>query len=65
MNILTLLLVLVLIGVLIWAVTTYIPMDPGIKTLIRIVGVVLAVVYVLSAFGVFHGLSSVNVPQVH
>lgn len=58
MSLLGLILFLVLIGVLVWAVTTYIPMDPGIKTLIRIVGIVVAIVYVLSALGVFSGLES-------
>lgn len=63
MSLLSLLLVLIVIGVLVWAVTTYIPMDNGIKILIRIVGVVCAAVYVLNAFGVLGGLD-VKVPQV-
>lgn len=47
-----LLVVLIVIGVLIWAVTTFIPMDSGIRTLIRVVGIVIALLYVLNAFGV-------------
>lgn len=64
MSLLGLLLVLIVIGVAVWAITTYIPMDPGIKNLIRIVAVVVAVIYVLNAFGVFHAMSGVNVPQI-
>ena len=64
MLLLNLLLVLIVIGVLIWAITSYIPMDNGIKTLIKIVGVVIAVVYVLSAFGVFGAMSHVSVPML-
>lgn len=62
MSLVSLILVLVLIGVLIWAVTTLIPMDPGIKMLIRIVGAVVAVFYVLHAFGIM-GLD-VQVPKL-
>lgn len=64
MPILHLLLVLIVIGVLLWAITTYLPLDPGIKNLIRIVGIVVAVVYVLYAFGVIGGLSGMTVPRL-
>lgn len=64
MSLLGLLLVLVVIGVVVWAVTTYIPMSPGIARLIQIVAGVVAIVYVLSAFGVFHSMSGVQVPQI-
>lgn len=64
MSVISLILTLVLIGVLIWAVTTYIPMDPGIKTLIRVVGIVIALFVVLNAFGVIGGLN-MRVPSVH
>lgn len=64
MSLLTLLLVLILIGVVLWAVTNYIPMPPAIKNLILIVGVIVAVVYCLNAFGVLGRVSHVPVPSV-
>lgn len=64
MSIVSLLIILVVIGVVIWAVTTYIPMDGGIKRLIQIVGVIIAVFIVLNAFGVFGSLRGVNVPTL-
>lgn len=64
MPILNLFLILIIIGVVIWAITTYIPMDAGIKNLIRIVGIIIAVVICLNAFGVIGSLSHVRVPQV-
>lgn len=64
MSVLALIFVLVVIGVVTWAVTTYIPMSPGIARLIQIVAGVVAIFYVLSAFGVFHSISGVQVPQI-
>ena len=64
MSIISLILVLVLIGVIVWAVTTYIPLDAGIKNLIKIVGVIIAVFICLNAFGVIGSLSSVQVPKI-
>ncbi len=61
---LALILTLIVIGVLMWAVNTYIPMEAGIKRILNIVVVVCVVFYVLSAFGVFHHLHDVSVPQV-
>lgn len=48
-----LILVLVLIGVLLWLLNTYVPMAQSIKTLVNIVVVVIAVVYVCDAFGLW------------
>ena len=62
MSIIGLFVVLRVIGVLLWAVTTYIPMADPIRKLIIIVGVLLAVLYVLSAFGVLGSLNT-GIPQ--
>lgn len=64
MNLLGLILLMVLVGVAVWALTTYIPMDPAIKNVIRIVAVVAVVIIALNAFGVFNAISGVNVPRI-
>jgi hypothetical protein len=61
---LSVLLTLVVIGVLLWALNTYVPMDGKIKTLINIVVVICVVVWLLNVFGVF-GAVNVPVPQIH
>lgn len=61
MSILGLLLVIAVIGLIAWALVTYIPMPSGIRTVIIIVAVVCAVIYALNAFG-FH-LPNPSVPQ--
>lgn len=55
-----LLLVLVIVGVVLYLVETYIPMDPVIKTIIRVVVVIAVCLYLLSAFGVV----DVPIPRV-
>ncbi len=64
MSIISLLVALIVIGVVIWAVTTFIPMDGNIKMIIRVVGVVIALLIVLNAFGIIGSLSSIKVPTV-
>lgn len=61
---LSLVITLVVIGVLLWALNTYVPMDAKIKNIINIVVVICVVCYLLSAFGVFHHAHDVPVPQV-
>ena len=55
---------LIVIGVLLWLINTYIPMDGKIKTILNIVVVICVVVWLLNAFGVLHS-GDVPVPQVH
>ena len=49
------LIILVVIGVLLWLVNTYIPMDATIKKIINIVAIILVVLWLLSVFGVLGG----------
>lgn len=64
MSLISLFIVLVVIGVVIWAITTYIPMNLQIRNLIVIVGVIVAVMYVLSAFGIVGRFANVQVPTI-
>lgn len=64
MSILALLVILVVIGVLLWALTKYIPMHQTIKGIIIIVGVIIAVLLVLKAFGVLDAVDDVQVPRL-
>lgn len=63
---LSLVLTLVVIGVILWAINTYVPMDGKIKNILNGVVVVAVILWLLSVFGVFggHGLNSIPVPRV-
>jgi 1-acyl-sn-glycerol-3-phosphate acyltransferase len=60
MDVLTILIVIVIVGVLLWLVNSYIPMDGKIKKILNIVVVILLVIWLLSAFGAFHYLGGVH-----
>jgi hypothetical protein len=61
MPLIHLVLVLIVVGVLLWAVNTYVPMDPKIKKLLNIAVVIAVVVWILNAFGLFGHLSDIRV----
>jgi len=60
----SLVITLVVIGVLLWLVNTYIPMDGKIKQILNVVVVICVVVWLLSAFGVLGHSGDIQVPQV-
>jgi len=61
MSILNILIVLVVVGVLLWLVNTYIPMDAKIKSILNIVAIVLVIIWLLSAFGILASLSAIHI----
>ena len=61
MSLLSLVIVLVVVGVLLWAVNTYIPMDRKIKTILNIVVVIVVVLWLLNVFGVLGSLESIRI----
>jgi hypothetical protein len=61
MPLINLLLVLIVVGVLLWLVNTYIPMDRKIKNILNIVAVVLVVLWLLRVFGIMDSLSSIRI----
>jgi hypothetical protein len=61
MPILTIFIVIIVVGVLLWLVNTYIPMDSKIKSILNAVVVIILVLWLLKVFGVFDSLGSVRV----
>jgi hypothetical protein len=61
MPLLTILLVLVVVGVLLWLINSYIPMDSKIKNILNIVVVIIVVLWLLKAFGLLDSIKGVNV----
>jgi len=51
----TIIVVLIVIGLLLWLVNSMIPMDAKIKTILNVVVVIFVILYLLNAFGVLHG----------
>lgn len=52
MDLISVILVLVVVGVVLWLITTYIPMSPPIKTVLTVVIVLVLCLWLLSLFGI-------------
>jgi uncharacterized BrkB/YihY/UPF0761 family membrane protein len=61
MPLITILIVLIVTGVILWLINTYIPMDGKIKRIINIVVVIVVVIWLLKAFGLFAYLTNIRV----
>jgi hypothetical protein len=62
--VISLVITLIVVGVLLWLVNTYIPMDGKIKQILNVVVVICVVVWLLSEFGVLGHSHDIQVPQV-
>ena len=61
MSLITLVITLIVVGVLLWLVNTYIPMDGKIKKILNIAVVVVVVLWLLNVFGVWVHVRDVRV----
>ncbi len=61
MSLLTILLVLVVVGVILWLVNTYIPMDRKIKNILNVVVVIFVIIWLLNAFGLLNSIKGLTV----
>lgn len=61
MDLIQLVVVLIIVGVLLWLVNSYIPMDAKIKNILNIVVVVVVVLWLLGLFFDFGSLRTVRV----
>ena len=53
--------ILVVVGVLLWLVNRYIPMQSSIKSILNSVVVIAIVLWLLNAFGVIHSVSRMRI----
>lgn len=65
MSLVSLVIVLIVVGFLLWLVTTYIPMEPTIKRIVVVVVIIVVVLWLLSAFGLLSGVNSIRVGPRH
>ncbi len=61
MPLLTIIIVLLVVGVLLWLANTYLPMDRKIKSILNAVVVIVVVIWLLKVFGLLDSLKSINV----
>lgn len=60
MSLLSLIIALVVVGVVLYAINTFIPMEGRIKSILNIVVIAVLVIWLLQSFGLFDALGRVN-----
>ena len=61
MSLIGLILTLVVVGVLLWLLNNYIPMDGKIKRILNVVVVIVVVIWLLQGFGILGSLQNIRI----
>jgi hypothetical protein len=61
MSLITLVLVLVIVGVVLWLINSFIPMQSTIKKILNVVVIIVVVFWLLSAFGIISNLDTIRI----
>ena len=64
MPLLSIVITLIVVGVLLWLVNSYVPMDGKIKQILNAVVVIAVLIWLLYAFGLIGSSGAVTVPAV-
>ncbi len=60
MSILSIFLVLIVVGVILWLVNSFIPMDSKIKSILNAVVVILVIIWLLQVFGLLGSIRNMH-----
>jgi hypothetical protein len=61
MPILTIVIVILVVGVILWLVNSYIPMQRTIKNILNAVVIIILVIWLLKVFGVLDSLQNIKI----
>jgi Flp pilus assembly protein TadB len=61
MPLIQLVIVLVVVGVILWVINSYIPMQATIKKILNVVVIIAVIIWLLSVFGVIGNLSTIRI----
>ncbi len=61
MPLIQLVIILVVVGVILWAINSYIPMQATMKNILNVVVVVAVVLWLLSVFGIIGSLQGIHI----
>lgn len=64
MSLISLILVLVVVGVFLWLINAFIPMDAKIKTILNVVVVIVVILWLCSVFGLFAAFPNIQVGHI-
>jgi type IV secretory pathway TrbL component len=61
MSLVHLVIVLVVVGLILWVINSYIPMQSTIKKLLNVVVVIAVILWLLSAFGLLNSITGIRI----
>jgi hypothetical protein len=61
MPLINLIIVLVVVGVVLWLINSYIPMQATIKKILNVVVIIVVIIWLLSVFGVIGNISTIRI----
>lgn len=61
MSLLSIIIAIVVVGIVLYVINRWVPMDQNIKNILNVVVIIVLVIWLLKAFGVFGYLSQVHV----
>lgn len=61
MPLINVVIVLVVVGVILWVINSYIPMQSTVKKILNVVVIIAVILWLLSAFGVLGSLSGIRI----
>ena len=61
MPLINLVIVLVVVGVILWAINSYIPMQANIKKVLNVVVIIAVIIWLLNVFGIIGNISAIRI----
>jgi hypothetical protein len=61
MPLINLVVTLVVVGVILWLINNYLPMDGAIKKILNVVVIIVVILWLLTAFGILGDISAVRI----
>jgi len=61
MSLINLIITLVVVGVVLWLINSFIPMQRTIKQILNVVVIIIVIIWLLSAFGVIDSMSGIRI----
>jgi len=64
MTLVSIVLMLVVVGLVMWLINTYIPMAAGIKSILNIVVLIVVTIWLLQGFGIIGNIPGIRIPSL-
>lgn len=64
MSLITVVVTLIVVGLVLWLINTYIPMQGTIKSILNIVVVIAVVLWLLYGFGIISNSGNIKIPKI-